>query len=186
MKYLLPLALLAFVAPFVHAEDLIKNGDFKAGSSHWSGAKVINVDEAGQVAADGFPVLELSATKNLFTESTQRVKIPNGKKRIEIIVVAKSVNFILNGDSQKFSDLDWENGGHYFWSNLVYPKFDFCIRFDGDGTHHYCPTTLRNGEWTTVRSKFLVEGRGQYSLSLLVAPGDGKILIRSVTVQEVQ
>ncbi|MEO6848132.1 MAG: hypothetical protein ABI443_10870 [Chthoniobacterales bacterium] len=186
LKFKITLIFFLSSSLFVFAGEPVKNGDFKDGRNFWSGeGKVINVDEAGQtVTKDGFPALDLTASKSSFVNCEQSIKLNQGVTKVVITVIAKQLpDFRPNKESTKFTKNF--GPGWWKWSGVIAPKADFCIRLQ-DGWYYYRAMNFPAGDdWQTI--VFNIDGlnpQGYKKLMLILSPGEGNILVRSVTLKE--
>jgi len=167
----------------------LKNGDFADGRAHWEGAgKVLTFDDAQKPAdakAGGTPQLQVNLSRMMIQETKQRLSFPPSYSGpVTITVVLKtSPDFARNDKAPKFTPNNNWQSGTWYWSALVYPKVDFCIRVDSN-THYYLPRQIKaGGDWQTVTGTFDSLGISSSKvLSLVTTAGEGTVWVKSVTV----
>jgi len=157
----------------------LENGDFSEGKNHWRGdGKVEKIDGAN--------TLVVALSKNNFSESSQSFKMP-GAKRIKVTLQVKcSENYRFNDKARSISDVDFAPGGTYTWTGLVHPKADFHIRLKDDSWNYKLSKVNFDG-WTTVTAEIRGLAKpNSLELALVFAPGDGSMMVRGVTVEELK
>ena len=186
IKFELTFAFLLFCSLSVFATETVKNGTFLDGGNFWNGeGEVIKVNEEGQTVSEGgFPVLELTATKSSFVSSEQAIKFDPGVTKCVITVIAKKFpDFRSNKESPKFTKN--LGPGSWKWSSIAFPKADFYVRLQ-DGWYYFQAMDFPSGnDWQTITLN--IDGltpQGYKKLSLILSPGEGNVIIRSVAVTE--
>ncbi len=181
------LALFTAAAP---AKDF-ENGDFAKNKNGWLGdGKVVYLDAAGAVSETQTPgantAIAIDLSKTQFKEITQKFETREGTGALEVEVVYKgSPDFKLNDKSTKFTkDNTWSPGTTWYWSGLVFPKVDLCIRLDKPDGYSYRLSAVQPGsDWKTLRFRWdNVGAKKDVKLSVIVPPGDGVFYLRSVRV----
>lgn len=178
------------LAGAVIAKDF-KNGDFADGKSPWLGdGAVVYVKPDGTVSStksdDAVPVMEIKLNSTQFREISQKFETGKDTGALQVEVSFKaSPDFLLNGKSTKFTrDNTWGPGTLWYWTGLVYPKVDLCLRLDKwDGFCYGLEKVQPGADWKTMKVRWdNIGAKKDVKLSLLVPPGNGTILIKSVTV----
>ncbi|MEO8206203.1 MAG: hypothetical protein ABI615_08475 [Chthoniobacterales bacterium] len=167
------------------AASPVKNGDFTDAGNNWSGAgKIVTVNDAGEsVMLNGTPAMELTAQKDSFVSCDQSIRLNKGITKVVITVEAKALpDFKANKESRKYSNF---GPGWWQWSGLIFPKADFCIRLQ-DGWYYYRAVNFApSNNWQTITTTIgKLNPQAYKKLSLVICPGEGNVLIRSVKVEE--
>jgi len=191
MKCLLPCGiLLALFTTAALAKDF-ENGDFAKGKNGWLGdGKVVYLDAAGAASETqtpgSIPAVAIDLSKTQFKEITQKFETPEGTGALTVEVTYKaSPDFKLNDKSSKFTkDNSWSPGTTWYWSGLVFPKVDLCIRLDKPDGYSYRLSSVQPGsDWKTLHFRWdNVGSKKDVKLSVIVPPGDGMFYLRSVAV----
>ena len=158
----------------------LENGDFINGKNQWQGdGKVEKVDGAN--------ALVVALSKNNFSEVRQTFKMPNTVKRIKVTAQVKcSEDYKMNDKARSISDVDFAPKGTYEWTAEVHPKSDFHIRVKDD-SWNYKLTKVEYGNWTTVVAEIRgISKPGSLELALVFPPGDGTMMVKGVTVEELK
>jgi hypothetical protein len=158
----------------------LENGDFSDGKNKWRGDGKVEKAEGGNV-------LTVALSKNNFSETSQSFKMPASVKRLKVTVQVKcSENYVMNDKARSISDVDFGMGGTATWTALVYPKADFHIRLK-DESWRYKLSKVTYDAWTTVVAQFRgLSKPTALELALVFAPGDGTMMVKSVTVEELK
>jgi len=186
-KPLTALAILCAALISAHAATPLKNEDFAKGRSGWEGGgKIVFLNDADEPTPEkegGKPVLEVKLAKTQLTEIRQRFVFSHGERSLKTSLQIKtSPDYVRNDDAHKWTkDISW-SGGWYSWSNLVYPRVDFCLRLDGD-KFYYLPRNLKTkGEWVHLKGNFNdMKSAGPKSLSLVFPAGEGTIWVKGLS-----
>ena len=159
----------------------LDNGNFAEGKNKWRGPGKVEKVEARDV-------LVVSLSKNNFQDVTQSLKMPATVKRIKVTVeVQASADYVFNEKSRDISDLDWAIGGSYSWTSVVHLKSDFHIRLKDGAGFSYKLMKLPLGAWTIVTAEFRgIKKPSGLELNLVFPPGDGKMMVRNVKVEEIK
>lgn len=176
---LLPALLALMTMPL--AADGLENGNFAAGKSKWQGdGKVEKVE--------GETVLSVALSKNNFSELKQSVRLPSSVQRFRVTVqVQASTDYVLNAKSRAISDVDFSSNGNYTWTALVHPKSDFHIRLKDDSYNYKLAKVAAGGGWATVTAEFRgIKKPTGLELALVFPPGDGTMMVKSVTLEELK
>lgn len=176
-------AILGFSMNGLLAQE-IDNPDFSRGKSGWLGdGKAVYFDSAGAVsetASPGsVPGLKIELSRNSWKEIRQTVR-PKQKEteiRISLQVMADPA-FKRLAESKDYSDVDFDEGGGYAWSALVFPRCDFLIRVH-DETWYYRPFSLAPlGTWKNFSAGFPKLKARQREIALLFPPGQGTVYLK--------
>jgi hypothetical protein len=168
-----------------------ENGDFQKGKSHWQGnGNVVYLNADGSVSETEepgtTPAIEVKLNSNDFKELRQSFTTAKGEKRLGVSITYKgSADFEKNDKSTLYTPGNtWTDGGIWYWSALVAPKVDLCIRLDTPTGHCYKLAKVDpGGNWQTKTVTWdNVPGDQEVTLFLEVAPGKGSVLIKSLTV----
>jgi hypothetical protein len=172
-------ATLLLTVPITFAQ--LENGNFAEGKNKWRGPGKVEKVEAQDV-------LVVSLSKNNFQDVTQSLKMPATVKIIQVTVeVQASADYVFNEKSRDISGPDFAVGGNYSWTSVVHPKCDFHIRLKDTDGFKYKPMKLPPGAWTTLTAEFRgIKKPSGLELNLVFPPGDGKMMVRSVKVEEIK
>jgi len=159
----------------------LEDGDFTAGKGKWRGQG--KVETVG-----GAPALVVALSKNNFTEITQSFKMPATTKGLKVtVVVQASADYVFNDKSRNIANVNFQPGGNYTWSAAVYPKSDFHIRLATDGWYRYNLATVPKGTTTTLVAEIKdVKKPGDLELALVFPAGDGSMMVKRVSVEEMK
>ena len=191
MKRMWALAILFLgvgLASGLKAEEVIRNGDFSSDDNVWRRAgKIVYLDASGKVVDKGTegskPAFQLDLTPNRWTVAEQTFRNRDKSKSITITVRLRASADFARNDAAEYSDVNFQAGGTYFWSAIVYPKVDFFVRL-ADATHNYGLINLTpGGDWQTLKLRLndLSPTQKERTLFLNAAPGTGTIYIESVS-----
>ena len=162
--------------------QILKNGDFSNGRTHWQGT-------AGTVVTlDDVPQLQVVLNKTITKDLKQRLKLPaQYKGGCAVTVVLKtSDDFALNEKAPCWSSgLNWKiPSRHVNWSRIVNPKADFYMRLDGENYNYVLRALKVGGDWQTITGNIDFLGFSQQSQLVLVFPaGTGTIWVKSVELE---
>jgi hypothetical protein len=172
-------ATLLLTAPITFAQ--LDNGNFAQGKNKWQGPGKVEKVEAQDV-------LVVNLSKNNFQDVTQSLKMPATVKRIKVTVeVQASADYVFNEKSRDISDkVDFGIGGNYSWTSVVHPKSDFHIRLKDTDGFKYKLMKLPPGAWTTFTAELGIKKPSSLELNLVFPPGDGKMMVRNVKVEEIK
>lgn len=191
MKSFLSCVLLAAASP-IFAKGF-ENGDFAKEKAGWLGdGRLVYLKEDGTVAATKepgtTPAVEIALSKTQPREFTQKFTTDEGTGVLNVEVVYKgSPDFKLNEKSNKFTkDNTWGAGGTWYWSALVTPKVDLCVRLDQPTGHSYKLARVTPGaNWETLAFRWDNVGeKKDVKLCIVAPPGDGSLFIKSVAVSK--
>jgi hypothetical protein len=186
---LLILALLAG-GPFLRAENLLTNNDFAKGTAHWEkDGKVVYLDPSGKIeespAPDRTPVLHVPLKNLKWSLVEQHFELDKSVKKLSFRVVLKASDDFKPAEKEDLYDQqNFQTGGSYVWSSRIFPKIDFMVQI-GEGAWWYRLYSLKPGEdWKELKGtleNFL--GSKSKIFSLCFPPGDGSVLVKSVSVE---
>jgi hypothetical protein len=192
MKFILPGLLAALFASSVFARDF-ENGDFAKDKTGWLGdGRVVYLKEDGTVSATKepgtTPVVEIALNKTQPRDFTQKFTTEEGTGALEVEVVYKgSADFKLNEKSTKFTkDNTWQAGATMYWSALVVPKVDLCLRLDQPTGFAYRLAKVSPGsDWQTLKVRWdSIGAKKDVKLCVIAPPGEGSLFVKSVAVKK--
>lgn len=129
----------------------------------------------------------MKLAKTQLTEIRQRFVLTHKQTGVKAATVVKaSSDFKRNDSAPKWTkDITWRSSGWYSWSNLVYPKVDFCMRVDALPNYYYLPRALKAGaDWQTLRGEFRdMKSQGGKVFTFVLPAGEGTIWIKSVKTE---
>ena len=191
---LLPLVLCLFTLSANNLwAKLFENGDFTAGSSSgvWQGdGKLLYVKPDGTMSAQSqpgsFPVMQLTLNDGQFKQLSQRFTTPPKTGSLDgEIVVKTSPDYKLNEKSPAFSaNNTWTAGGHWFSRTPSFPKVNLILCIDKpEGYFYQLENITPGGDWQTIKLHFanMAEIKA-VRFSIIVPPGTGSLLIKSVQI----
>lgn len=176
-------------ATIAHGQ-VVKNGDFSTGRSHWEGVgQVVVLDQDQKAAAadaGGISQLQVVLSKNVVQETKQRLifKADENTGDARVTVVLKTSPDFIRNDKCPVFNIKFDRSGCYSMPSLVFPNVDLCLRMDSD-RHYYIPRTLKaGGDWQTITGHFKKLGNPTgKTLSLVFPAGTGTIWVKSVSVE---
>lgn len=190
MRRLILLCLFPALLNVSPARDF-ENGDFARDKLNWLGdGRIVFLKPDGTASPTEVPdstrAIEIDLSKTQFKEITQKFETPEGAGALNVEVVYKgAADFKLNEKATKFTrDNTWQAGGTWYWSGLVFPKVDLCIRLDQPGGYSYRLASVTPGsDWQTLKFRWdNVGAKKDVKLCVAVPPGEGKFYLKSVSV----
>ncbi len=162
----------------------VDNPDFAKGKTGWQGdGKVVYFAADGSISETASPGatqgLKIDLSKNAWREVHQSLRPKQKDTEIQYSVqVMAEPSFVRLPESREYSDVDFQQGGGYIWSALVYPKCDFLLRVRDD-TWYYRPRSLTPlGTWKTITENFPKLKARQREIALLFPPGEGTVYVK--------
>lgn len=183
--------------------DGLENGDFSHGKSKWLGAgQIVYLNADGSISATddskstdplnssqkpkGTPLIEIKLHPGQFTELSQKFKTDKGTAAMNVTVVYKgSADFKLNDKATTFTKGNtWQAGTTWYWTSIVNPKADLCVRLDRRDGHSYkLESVTPGGDWQTAKFRWeSVKENQDVTLLILAPPGHGSLWVKSVAV----
>jgi hypothetical protein len=208
MNKLIPFSLIVCVFAIVSGAsnavaDGLDNGDFARGKSKWLGeGQIVYLNPDGSISptdesksADPLnasqkpkptPIVEIKLRTGQFAELSQKFKTDRGASGMNVVVVYKgSPDFKLNDKAIPFTKGNtWQAGTIWYWTSVVFPKVDLCLRLDKHDGHCYkLEPVAPGGDWKSAKFRWEnVTENQDVTLLILAPPGHGSLWVKSVTV----
>ena len=188
-----------------------ENGDFSRGKSKWLGeGRVVSMKPDGTISetqsmggpsslsslsgtggkslSAAIPVTEIKLQSTMFRSLSQSFNSGRGSGALNVEVTFKgSPDFILNDKATAFTkDNTWQAGSTWYWSALVSPKVDLCLRLDKSHGHSYRLEKVNaGGDWQKVAFRWDNVGENQpVTFSIVAPPGFGSLYVKSVSISQ--
>ena len=210
IRWLVAASSMAFIHGTTKAfADGLENGDFSKGKAKWTGeGQVVFLKPDGSISptddsksdsalkpADpgaagqkpkNTPIMEIKLRTGQFADLSQKFRTGKGAGALNVEVVYKgSPDFKLNDKATGFTKgITWGPGSFWYWSAVVYPKVDLCMRLDKRDGHCYRLEAVKPGEeWQSAKFRWENVGENQDVNFLIVAPpGKGSQWVKSVGI----
>lgn len=170
-----------------HAEELIKNGDFTAGKSGWSGnGQIVHLNAEGKEVekeSAGKPVMAVALSKSAFTDISQRIRTGRDASTLRATVtVSASEDFWMDASSNRFSDVNWKPGSTYYWSAWVNPKAPIVLAVKAPQNLYRMGDLSAGERGKTLSADWDLGNKGTSGqLTIIFPPGDGTVYVHAVT-----
>ena len=162
----------------------IDNPAFSSGKAGWIGDGIpVWFDVAGAISETASPGstpgIKIELNKNTWSEIRQNLRPKQKETAIHLsIQVMGDAGFKRRAESKTYSDVDFQEGGGYVWSALVFPQCDFLVRVHDD-TWYYRPFSLSPlGTWKKISVSFPKLKARQREIALLFPPGEGTVYLK--------
>ena len=130
--------------------------------------------------------MEIKLRNGQFADLSQKFRTGKGAGALNVEVVYKgSPDFKLNDKAPSFTKGNtWGAGATMYWTAVVFPKVDLCLRLDKHDGHSYkLEPVTPGGDWQTAKFRWENVGENQDVTFLILAPpGKGTLWLKSVAV----